>query len=77
MIDAIDAVRVRGDSVGGVVTCIVRNVPRVRLYLFLNVFVHVHMYMLIQTRLYIDGQKLEIRMHHKTCKCIVRFLTVC
>ncbi|XP_071920932.1 chorismate synthase 2, chloroplastic-like isoform X1 [Coffea arabica] len=28
MIDAIDAVRVRGDSVGGVVTCIVRNVPR-------------------------------------------------
>lgn len=30
MIAAIDAVRVRGDSVGGVVTCIVRNVPRVR-----------------------------------------------
>lgn len=29
MIAAIDAVRVRGDSVGGVVTCIVRNVPRV------------------------------------------------
>ncbi|XP_078434559.1 chorismate synthase, putative / 5-enolpyruvylshikimate-3-phosphate phospholyase isoform X2 [Wolffia australiana] len=28
MIDAIDAIRVRGDSVGGVVTCIVRNVPR-------------------------------------------------
>ncbi|KAK6137769.1 hypothetical protein DH2020_028488 [Rehmannia glutinosa] len=28
MITAIDAVRVRGDSVGGVVTCIVRNVPR-------------------------------------------------
>lgn len=28
MIDAIDAVRVKGDSVGGVVTCIVRNVPR-------------------------------------------------
>ncbi|CAA6660058.1 unnamed protein product [Spirodela intermedia] len=28
MIDAIDVVRVRGDSVGGVVTCIVRNVPR-------------------------------------------------
>ncbi|PSR93009.1 Chorismate synthase [Actinidia chinensis var. chinensis] len=28
MIDAIDAVRVRGDSVGGVVMCIVRNVPR-------------------------------------------------
>ncbi|KAM0932206.1 putative chorismate synthase [Dioscorea sansibarensis] len=28
MIDAIDAVRVRGDSVGGVVTCIARNVPR-------------------------------------------------
>lgn len=30
MIDAIDAVRVRGDSVGGIVTCIARNVPRVR-----------------------------------------------
>ena len=29
MIAAIDAVRVKGDSVGGVVTCIVRNVPRV------------------------------------------------
>ncbi len=29
MIEAIDAVRVRGDSVGGVVTCIARNVPRV------------------------------------------------
>ncbi|KAH9768285.1 Chorismate synthase [Citrus sinensis] len=29
MIAAIDAVRVRGDSVGGVVTCIVRNCPRV------------------------------------------------
>jgi hypothetical protein len=29
MIDAIDAVRVRGDSVGGVVTCIARNVPKV------------------------------------------------
>lgn len=28
MIAAIDAVRVKGDSVGGVVTCIVRNVPR-------------------------------------------------
>nr|XP_043615129.1 chorismate synthase 1, chloroplastic [Erigeron canadensis] len=28
MIAAIDEVRVRGDSVGGVVTCIVRNVPR-------------------------------------------------
>ncbi|XP_058101793.1 chorismate synthase, chloroplastic-like [Magnolia sinica] len=28
MINAIDAIRVRGDSVGGVVTCIVRNVPR-------------------------------------------------
>ncbi|KAL8159820.1 hypothetical protein V2J09_001357, partial [Rumex salicifolius] len=28
MIAAIDAVRVRGDSVGGVVTCIVRNVPK-------------------------------------------------
>ncbi|KAM0039209.1 Chorismate synthase 1 [Helianthus debilis subsp. tardiflorus] len=28
MIAAIDAVRVRGDSVGGVVTCIVRNLPR-------------------------------------------------
>uniref|UniRef100_A0A6V7QV64 Chorismate synthase n=1 Tax=Ananas comosus var. bracteatus TaxID=296719 RepID=A0A6V7QV64_ANACO len=28
MIDAIDAVRTRGDSVGGVVTCIARNVPR-------------------------------------------------
>lgn len=28
MIDAIDVVRVRGDSVGGVVTCIVRNAPR-------------------------------------------------
>ncbi|KAJ1379523.1 Chorismate synthase [Sesbania bispinosa] len=27
MISAIDAVRVRGDSVGGVVTCIVRNCP--------------------------------------------------
>lgn len=29
MIDAIDKVRVRGDSIGGVVTCIARNVPRV------------------------------------------------
>ncbi|XP_077225623.1 chorismate synthase, chloroplastic-like [Tasmannia lanceolata] len=28
MISAIDVVRVRGDSVGGVVTCVVRNVPR-------------------------------------------------
>ncbi|CAM6088445.1 unnamed protein product [Calypogeia fissa] len=28
MIEAIDAVRVKGDSVGGVVTCIARNVPR-------------------------------------------------
>eukprot|EP00258_Populus_trichocarpa_P009111 XP_002315301.2 chorismate synthase, chloroplastic [Populus trichocarpa] len=28
MIAAIDAVRVKGDSVGGVVTCIVRNAPR-------------------------------------------------
>ncbi|MBA0819646.1 hypothetical protein Goshw_012892 [Gossypium schwendimanii] len=28
MIAAIDAVRIRGDSVGGVVTCIVRNAPR-------------------------------------------------
>lgn len=33
MIDAIDAVRVKGDSVGGVVTCIARNVPRVGLFL--------------------------------------------
>lgn len=31
MIDAIDAVRTRGDSVGGVVTCIARNVPKVRM----------------------------------------------
>ncbi|XP_015877140.2 chorismate synthase, chloroplastic [Ziziphus jujuba] len=28
MIDAIDKIRVRGDSVGGVLTCIVRNCPR-------------------------------------------------
>ncbi|PIA37406.1 hypothetical protein AQUCO_03000177v1 [Aquilegia coerulea] len=28
MIDAIDAIRVKGNSVGGVVTCIARNVPR-------------------------------------------------
>ncbi|CAI5973512.1 unnamed protein product [Closterium sp. NIES-65] len=28
MIDAIDAVRVKGDSCGGVVTCVARNVPR-------------------------------------------------
>ena len=28
MIDAIDDVRIKGDSFGGVVTCIVRNVPR-------------------------------------------------
>ncbi|CAN1338400.1 Chorismate synthase, chloroplastic [Linum perenne] len=28
MINAIDTVRVKGDSVGGVVTCIVRNAPR-------------------------------------------------
>ncbi|KAL5210181.1 hypothetical protein ABZP36_005804 [Zizania latifolia] len=28
MIDAIDKVRVRGDSIGGIVTCIARNVPR-------------------------------------------------
>lgn len=28
MIDAIDAVRVKGDSVGGVVTCVARNVPK-------------------------------------------------
>lgn len=28
MISAIDAVRVRGESIGGVVTCIVRNCPR-------------------------------------------------
>jgi hypothetical protein len=31
MIAAIDAVRVRGDSIGGVVTCIVRRCPRVRI----------------------------------------------
>lgn len=29
MIAAIDDVRVKGDSVGGVVTCIARNVPKV------------------------------------------------
>ena len=29
MIEAIDAVRVKGESVGGIVTCIARNVPRV------------------------------------------------
>ncbi|KAL2897342.1 Chorismate synthase 1 chloroplastic [Bienertia sinuspersici] len=28
MIEAIDAVRIKGDSVGGVVTCIVKNAPR-------------------------------------------------
>ncbi|XWS75139.1 hypothetical protein CRYUN_Cryun01aG0059700 [Craigia yunnanensis] len=28
MISAIDAVRTRGDSIGGIVTCIVRNAPR-------------------------------------------------
>lgn len=30
MIKAIDEIRVRGDSIGGVLTCIARNVPRVR-----------------------------------------------
>lgn len=29
MIAAIDVIRVRGDSIGGVVTCIVRNAPPV------------------------------------------------
>lgn len=41
MIAAIDKVRVRGDSIGGVVTCIARNVPRVSvetLWLFLFCF---------------------------------------
>lgn len=33
MIKAIDEVRVRGDSIGGVLTCIARNVPRVRIQL--------------------------------------------
>ncbi|XP_042445243.1 chorismate synthase, chloroplastic-like [Zingiber officinale] len=28
MIEAIDGVRVKGDSVGGIVTCIARNVPQ-------------------------------------------------
>lgn len=32
MIAAIDAARVTGDSVGGVVSCIVRNAPRVRTF---------------------------------------------
>ena len=36
MVDVIDAVRVRGDSVGGVVTCIARNVPRVRIVLCIS-----------------------------------------
>jgi len=30
MIEAIDAVRVKGNSIGGVVTCIARDCPRVR-----------------------------------------------
>eukprot|EP00959_Pyramimonas_sp_CCMP1952_P194363 4064294-Pyramimonas_sp.AAC.1 len=30
MIAAIDEVRVKGDSCGGVVTCVMRNVPKVR-----------------------------------------------
>jgi len=41
MIAAIDKVRVSGDSIGGVVTCIARNVPRVSveaLWLFLFCF---------------------------------------
>lgn len=41
MIAAIDEVRVRGDSIGGVVTCIARNVPRVSVearWLFLVCF---------------------------------------
>lgn len=33
MIKAIDEVRVKGDSIGGVLTCIARNVPRVRIQL--------------------------------------------
>ena len=36
MIAAIDAVMARGDSVGGVVSCIARNVPRVSLHLQLS-----------------------------------------
>ncbi|PWA55028.1 chorismate synthase [Artemisia annua] len=36
MIVAIDAVRVRGDSVGGVVTCIVRNLPEDLVHQFLT-----------------------------------------
>lgn len=35
MIAAIDAVRVKGESVGGVVTCVVKNCPPVRLPLSL------------------------------------------
>ena len=31
MIAAIDTIRVKGDSIGGVVTCIVKNCPRVRI----------------------------------------------
>lgn len=38
MIAAIDAVRVRGDSIGGVVTCIVKNCPRVRTLSLRNAF---------------------------------------
>lgn len=41
MIAAINAVRVRGDSIGGVVTCVVRNVPWVTSFIPLST-THVH-----------------------------------
>ena len=40
MIEAIDKVRVKGDSVGGIVTCIARNVPRVIPLLDSSLYTH-------------------------------------
>ena len=66
MINAIDVVRVRGDSVGGVVTCIVRRCPRVRtllslpppppLFRLLWAVWYVHVFFLIFYKAFTEGR---------------------
>ena len=54
MIDVIDTIWVIGDSIGGVVTCIVRNCPRVRTPTFGRLLCFMHSFNIFMSILFED-----------------------
>lgn len=79
MIAAIDAVRTKGNSVGGVVTCIVRNAPRVgtlcTFQIVYEVWLHELQQMIIETKIHRGLEHpFSINLKQNLQKLVCRYL---